>query len=166
MKRMFDKEEIVEIAKEEGGSITVDSELSPTSENPVQNKVIYEALNGKKLYLHQIKIANCYAELYSTRAEPFTDEADLAGYMYEKGMTTYIKGLNLVSDLMVGTGVFNNSLFRRFKCYAGNETNLSIRQVMATPTYDSSANKITFTQSIDDYSGIAPSEVTDNVIEI
>ena len=48
MKRMFDKEEIVEIAKEEGGSITVDSELSPTSENPVQNKVIYEALADKQ----------------------------------------------------------------------------------------------------------------------
>ena len=46
MKRMFDKEEIVEIAKE--GSVTVDSELSSTSENPVQNKVITEAL-GKVL---------------------------------------------------------------------------------------------------------------------
>lgn len=56
MKRMFDKEEIVEIAKEEGGSITVDSELSPTSENPVQNKVIYEALEdaGSKLYAHYL----------------------------------------------------------------------------------------------------------------
>lgn len=57
MKRMFDKEEIVEIAKEEGGSVVVDSELSPTSENPVQNKVIYEALqNGSGKYLH---IINC-----------------------------------------------------------------------------------------------------------
>lgn len=55
MKRMFDKEEIVEIAKEEGGSITVDSELSSTSENPVQNKVITEALNGTKLYKHYLQ---------------------------------------------------------------------------------------------------------------
>lgn len=30
-----------------GGSITVDAELSETSENPVQNKVIAEALTGK-----------------------------------------------------------------------------------------------------------------------
>lgn len=32
----------------EGSSIEVDSELSTTSENPVQNKVITEALNGKQ----------------------------------------------------------------------------------------------------------------------
>ena len=31
-----------------GGTITVDSELSSTSENPVQNKVITNALNGKQ----------------------------------------------------------------------------------------------------------------------
>ena len=31
-----------------GGTITVDSELSTTSENPVQNKVITNALNGKQ----------------------------------------------------------------------------------------------------------------------
>lgn len=33
-----------------GGSTTVDSELSPTSENPVQNKVIKAALDGKGTY--------------------------------------------------------------------------------------------------------------------
>ena len=33
-----------------GGSIVVDSELSPTSENPVQNKVIKAALDGKGTY--------------------------------------------------------------------------------------------------------------------
>lgn len=31
-----------------GGTITVDSALSPTSENPVQNKVITNAINGKQ----------------------------------------------------------------------------------------------------------------------
>ena len=30
-----------------GGSVTVDAELSTSSENPVQNKVIAEALTGK-----------------------------------------------------------------------------------------------------------------------
>ena len=30
-----------------GGSVTVDAELSETSENPVQNKAITEALTGK-----------------------------------------------------------------------------------------------------------------------
>lgn len=31
-----------------GGTITVDSAISNTSENPVQNKVIYTALSGKQ----------------------------------------------------------------------------------------------------------------------
>ena len=31
-----------------GSSITVDSAISSTSENPVQNKVIYTALSGKQ----------------------------------------------------------------------------------------------------------------------
>lgn len=30
-----------------GGSVTVDSQLSPTSRNPVQNRVIFNALEGK-----------------------------------------------------------------------------------------------------------------------
>ena len=33
-----------------GGSITVDAALSPSSENPVQNKVIKAALDGKGTY--------------------------------------------------------------------------------------------------------------------
>lgn len=37
----------VEIPTGGGSSITVDSALSSTSENPVQNKVINSALNGK-----------------------------------------------------------------------------------------------------------------------
>lgn len=48
MKRMFDKKEIVDIIQEESPKIEVDSELSETSENPVQNKVIYEALGDKQ----------------------------------------------------------------------------------------------------------------------
>lgn len=37
----------VEIPVGGGSSVTVDSALSSTSENPVQNKVINSALNGK-----------------------------------------------------------------------------------------------------------------------
>lgn len=37
----------VEIPVGGGSSVTVDSALSSTSENPVQNKVITSALNGK-----------------------------------------------------------------------------------------------------------------------
>ncbi|MBR2557473.1 MAG: hypothetical protein IKE95_03740 [Methanobrevibacter sp.] len=48
MKRMFDKEEIVDLIQEESPKIEVDSELSETSENPVENKVIFEALADKQ----------------------------------------------------------------------------------------------------------------------
>lgn len=40
-------EQWVEIPVGGGSSVTVDSALSSTSENPVQNKVINSALNGK-----------------------------------------------------------------------------------------------------------------------
>lgn len=40
-------EQWVEIPVGGGSSVTVDSALSSTSENPVQNKVITSALNGK-----------------------------------------------------------------------------------------------------------------------
>ena len=42
--------EIEEAAGGGGTSVTVDSELSTTSENPVQNKVVTQALNGKGTY--------------------------------------------------------------------------------------------------------------------
>lgn len=49
MKRMYSKEELVELLiKQEGSSVTVDSELSDSSENPVQNKVIKDALDDKQ----------------------------------------------------------------------------------------------------------------------
>lgn len=91
MKRMFDKEEIVEIAKEEGGSITVDDELSPTSENPVQNKVIYEALEnvGGKLYMHNIhmywtsgdNLVNVDIRFINSSATAFTAKSALIDYL-------------------------------------------------------------------------------------
>jgi len=36
------------LTDDSGGSVTVDSAMSSTSENPVQNKVIYVALNNKQ----------------------------------------------------------------------------------------------------------------------
>lgn len=41
-----------------GGSITVDDEISSSSENPVQNKVIYTALQGKASSTHSHAIAD------------------------------------------------------------------------------------------------------------
>ena len=46
-----------------GGAVTVDSELSTTSENPVQNKVITSVLNGKS------NIGHTHDERYYTETE-------------------------------------------------------------------------------------------------
>lgn len=48
MKQMWDKKKLEEMIQAESPQITVDSALSDTSENPVQNKVIYTALAGKQ----------------------------------------------------------------------------------------------------------------------
>lgn len=45
--KILTEEEIIQIVEDKGGDITVDTELSNESENPVQNKVIKEALDGK-----------------------------------------------------------------------------------------------------------------------
>lgn len=52
-----------------GSSVTVDSALSPTSTNPVQNKVIYAALAGKQNTL------TIDASLSSTSANPVQNKA-------------------------------------------------------------------------------------------
>lgn len=52
-----------------GGDITVDSELSASSENPVQNKVIYEALNGLD---NIFMIESSYTDDATIQAEVYT----------------------------------------------------------------------------------------------
>ena len=52
-----------------GGDITVDSELSASSENPVQNKVIYEALNGLD---NIFMIESSYTDDTTMKAEVYT----------------------------------------------------------------------------------------------
>lgn len=68
-----------------GSSITVDDVLSTTSENPVQNKVITNALNGK---------ADGYIELTATAAAnatsvSFTNEAIVDNKSYDVYCTTF-----------------------------------------------------------------------------
>ncbi len=74
MKRMFDKEEIVEIAKEEGGG------------------------GGQKLYLHVIalKMNNEWAthvNLYLPSDTPFASIADFASYLYSKNIRNNQTGI-------------------------------------------------------------------------
>ena len=48
MKRMYANEELVKLIQENAPEVEVDDALSNTSENPVQNKVIYGALEDKQ----------------------------------------------------------------------------------------------------------------------
>ena len=57
----------VEIPTGGGSSITVDSALSSTSENPVQNKVIDSALNGKQATLSTDQLNACNSGITSAK---------------------------------------------------------------------------------------------------
>ena len=59
MKRMYANEELVKLIQENAPETEVDDALSNTSENPVQNKVIYGALEEKQDLL-PTTVANKY----------------------------------------------------------------------------------------------------------
>lgn len=119
MKRMYSKEELVSLIQQESSSVTVDSELSDSSENPVQNKVIKDALDDKqdslptvvndkylhtnadtgalewsgadvKLYLHQMRLTNDYAFLFVlSKSSEAFTTQTLHDWLYEKGYRNF-----------------------------------------------------------------------------
>lgn len=160
MKRMFDKEEIVEIAKEEGGSITVDSELSPTSKNPVQNKVIFNALEnvGGKVYAHYITLRSyigneVYGSIVIISNSPTMTKNDVAKFLNSKGYTSKDNGFKLYSgynEIQIKAGASNaleNSFIGRI--WAPSETNLKCELIHPyyTFTINDNAVKITYTNN-------------------
>ena len=54
-----------------GSSVTVDSALSSTSENPVQNKVINSALNGKQASLSADQLNACNSGITSAKVSTY-----------------------------------------------------------------------------------------------
>lgn len=56
-----------------GGQVTVDSELSSTSTNPVQNKVINSALNGKQDTISDLATIRSGAELGATALQSYIE---------------------------------------------------------------------------------------------
>lgn len=61
----------VEIPTGGGSSVTVDSSLSSTSENPVQNKVINSALNGKQASLSTAQLNACNSGITSAKVSTY-----------------------------------------------------------------------------------------------
>ena len=99
MKRMFDKEEIVEIAKESGG--------------------------GSKKYLHSIRVQNFgYSYVITDSDTPINTVAKFALFLYENGFTESSKILqaNLASYLECQTNTF--TLNRIYGFYSENGTSL------------------------------------------
>jgi len=74
----------VDTGNNPSGGITVDSELSTTSENPVQNKVINSALNGKQSSLSTAQLAAANSGITSAKVSTYD------GYATNKvGVNTY-----------------------------------------------------------------------------
>lgn len=164
MKRMFDKEEIVEIAKEEGGSVTVDSELSPTSENPVQNKVIYEALEnvGGKVYAHYITLKSylgsaVYGSIVIISNSSTITKDDVAKLLYSKGYTSKNRGFKLYSGYNEIKITGNSSGLENYfigRIWAPDETTLNCEVKYPVYAFSIVDNAITITytdQSLESY---------------
>ena len=176
MKRMFDKEEIVEIAKEEGGSVTVDSELSPTSENPVQNKVIYEALNGKKLYQHNITLVvssnaqEGYMSIISSKNTEYT-ASEVAKILYDNGFTNgTTKAYKLRPLFELGTNIQNQTLlisYKLTKAWSSNGTTLNAYLAVKNFTHTIVDGTISITSENGSLTGDKNiTSIIDNIIEI
>lgn len=121
MKQMWDKKVLVEVIHKESPKVEVDSELSETSENPVQNKVITEALGevlpdttgqtdkylkvgsdglewadgGGKLYVHNIFAIDTHYFSVNVQIISNSDtpftKQTLVEYLYDKGYNTNVK---------------------------------------------------------------------------
>lgn len=80
-------EQWVEIPVGGGSSVTVDSALSSTSENPVQNKVINSALNGKQASLSADQLNACNSGITSAKVSTYDGyQAQISGKV---STTTY-----------------------------------------------------------------------------
>lgn len=145
MKRMFDKEEIVEIAKEEGGSITVDSELSSTSENPVQNKVIYEKTN---MYFHLVQVkGHGHAIIINNSNVAFT-KTSLAKYLKDNGYDGTEEKRYPLSGLTYNNVISGNSInfWNSESMYSSNGTSISVRMHTQLYTFTTDGSTVSITK--------------------
>lgn len=154
MKQMWDKKKLEEMIEEGGSSVTVDSELSDTSENPVQNKVITEAIlgglpdptghddefltvnsgvlswrGGGKKYLHFIRVyPNSYqlpiSLIIVNESNTLFDYTGLASYLYNNGNTEEAKSYPVFQVEYIGISNSNIGLNILRGLYSGNGTTI------------------------------------------
>ena len=106
-----------------GTSVTVDSELSTTSENPVQNKVITQALNGKGTYskptdgIPKADLASGVQTSLDKADTALQEHQDISGKANKADLTalsnTISDAWNASTTYAVGQYcIYNNSLWR------------------------------------------------------
>ena len=109
-----------------GGSVTVDSSLSTTSENPVQNKVITNALNTK-LTTSGLTLGSADATI------------SLSANGYQWGHITVPNGRTLICPAGYWISGTNNTSCVAYAFYMENSTTIQI----AVRTWASSAHSVT-----------------------
>ena len=113
-----------------GTSVTVDSELSTTSENPVQNKVITQALNGKGTYSKPtggIPKTDLASEVQTSLGKADTalqEHQDISGKANKADLTalsnTISDAWNASTTYAVGQYcIYNNSLWKCLVQHSG-----------------------------------------------
>ena len=138
-----------------GASITVDSELSDTSENPVQNKVIYENLYGMNQQ---------YIQMYEEQNRVFTNAINNVN-------TELLKKVDYVAGKQLSTEDFTTALKAKLESL-NNYDDTSIRnavnslttQINTLVSGDASAAIESFNEIIAFLNGVEDSESLDSII--
>ena len=147
-----------------GGSITVDSALSTTSKNPVQNKVVTAAINSKvdSSSLATVATSGSYADLSNKPTIP-TNVSDLtndSGYQTASDVSTAIAGKVDTADLAtVATSGSYNDLSNKPTIPTVNNGTLTIRQNGKTLGEFTANQSTNTTVNLTDNSSYSTSEV-------
>lgn len=104
-----------------GTDITVDSSLSSTSENPVQNKVINSALNGKQASLSTAQLNACNSGITSGKVSTYDGYASQISGKYTKP-SDGIPKTDLASAVQASLGKADSALQSVPSNYVTNTT--------------------------------------------
>lgn len=150
-----------------GGTITVDAELSETSENPVQNKVITNALNGKQAagdYALKSETAT-KSELASTNAELEHKADKTSVYTMQEvdnklatKQATLIQGTNITLSEPDSEGKVTISASQPDGLATKTELTEGLATKLDTSVYNSEKANFALKSEIPDTSGLATKE--------
>ena len=151
-------------------TITVDTALSPTSENPVQNRVLYPSLSG---FIQR----NTNITVKTDGSGNFTNLQDAVNYLNgkwsngiviisldagtfssDKAVVIYPQNFNIPELRIVGAGVNSTTLKRTGTTHSGGANYIGVVNIQAGYSTEISFNNITFEQEsgtlTTDYRGI------------